>query len=120
MKKLEEELKSLSDGHNNLFKQVTKQMEKMCQQFFGRNFNEIGEGFGVKMGGRFSKGGTSSTNFLPRTLKLNFPQYDGRDVTWMSRAEKYFLLHDIAKLNKVALSSFYLEGDAQLWFQTLE
>ncbi|KAL5579362.1 hypothetical protein UlMin_011804 [Ulmus minor] len=81
-----------------------------------RIFNETGEGSGVKMGGIFSKGGTSGKNFLPRTLKLDFPRYDGRDdpVTWMSQAEKYLLLRNIAKSDKVALSSFYLEGDAQL------
>ncbi|KAL5564909.1 hypothetical protein UlMin_028073 [Ulmus minor] len=85
-------------------------MERMCQQFSGRNFNEIGEGSGVQMGGRFSKGGTSSTNFLPRILKLDFPWYDGQDdpVTWMSRVEKYFFYH------------LYFEGNAQMWFQTLE
>ena len=77
VKKLNEELNSLSDGHNNLFKQVTEHMERMCQRFSGRNFNETGEGYGVKMGGIFSKGGTSGTNFLPRTLKLDFPRYDG-------------------------------------------
>ena len=34
--------------------------------------------------------------------------------------EKYFILHEIVKSNKVMLTSFYLEEDALLWFQTLE
>ncbi|KAI9194751.1 hypothetical protein LWI28_008909 [Acer negundo] len=39
---------------------------------------------------------------------------------WLSRAEKYFSLHEIVEFDKVSLASFYLEGDSQLWFQMLE
>ncbi|KAH7572579.1 hypothetical protein JRO89_XS04G0276900 [Xanthoceras sorbifolium] len=44
-------------------------------------------------------------------VKLDFPRYDGRDdpTTWIRRANKYFQLHDIAKLDKVTLASFLLE-----------
>ena len=32
----------------------------------------------------------------------------------------YFSLHDIVEFDEVNLASFYLEDDAQLWFQMLE
>lgn len=59
---------------------------------------------------------------MPRTVKLDFPKYDGKDepIMWIGRAEKYFGLHEIWESEKVSIASFYLEEDAQLWFQMLE
>ena len=53
---------------------------------------------------------------------IDFPYYDGHDdpITWVYRAKKYFSLHEIVEYDKVTLASFYLEGDAQLWFQILK
>ena len=61
-------------------------------------------------------------SIIPKTVKLDFPRCDGKDdpTTWVCRAEKYFSLHEIAESDKLTLASFYLEGNAQLWFQMLE
>lgn len=59
---------------------------------------------------------------MPQIVKLDFPKYDGMDepIIWICRAEQYFSLYEIRESDKVSLASFYLEGDAQLWFQMLE
>ncbi|KAL5581131.1 hypothetical protein UlMin_013573 [Ulmus minor] len=65
---------------------------------------------------------SSFNGFVPKTLKIDFPRYDGRDdpTMWLCKAEKYFTRHEITDFDKVLLASFHLEGDAQLWFQILE
>ena len=52
--------------------------------------------------------------FIPKIVKLDFPRYDRKQdpTIWICKANKYFRLYEIAKLEKVMLGSFYLEGDA--------
>lgn len=107
-----------------LLNQVIEKLEQLAQQFAGRRTIEIGEtSFNESLKvhtlpreiGNFN-------NFMPQTVKLDFPKYDGMDepIIWICRAEKYFSLYEIRESDKVSLASFYLEGDAQLWFQMLE
>ncbi|KAL4191008.1 hypothetical protein AMTRI_Chr07g78690 [Amborella trichopoda] len=38
-------------------------------------------------------------------------------MSWTCRVEQFFQFHQILKEEHVALASFHLEGDAQLWYQ---
>ena len=107
-----------------------EQMEKLSQQISRMMATEVGEGsFQIsKQLGRKSpfatpvKGSSLLNNFVTKTLKLDFPRFDGNDdpTIWICKVEKYFILHEIVEYDKVTLASFYLEEDALLWFQALE
>jgi hypothetical protein len=62
--------------------------------------------------------GTQHSN-VPKMVKLDFTRFDGREdpTSWLCCTEQFFLVHDIPLEEQVALASFHLEGDAQLWFQ---
>ncbi|KAI9156198.1 hypothetical protein LWI28_002074 [Acer negundo] len=124
LKRVEESLESLST-HKELLGKISTQLEQLNQHVFGKG-KETGENSFNNDNGRPPNIGSHGLGrfsyFLPKTLKIYFSRYDGRNdpTTWIGKAEKYFSLHDIAHSDKVTSASFYLEGDALLWFQTLE
>ena len=118
-------MEKLAASHEDLVRYVTESLEKLNQQMSSKN--EMGDNSANKNGGRSCtgsglKGSSSFNSFVPKTLKIDFPRYDGRDdpIAWVCKAEKYFALHEINESNKVNLASFYFESDALLWFQMLE
>ncbi|KAL5569831.1 hypothetical protein UlMin_026406 [Ulmus minor] len=120
-------LSELNTGQNDFFAHIIERVEKLSQQVFGKSHGDIGENsnnrFRVKTD-QYSpqKSRGSFSNFIPKTVKLDFPKYEGSDdpTKWLCKAKKYFVLHEIAESDKVTLASFYLDGDADLWFQMLE
>jgi len=56
-----------------------------------------------------------------RHVKLDFPQFNGEEdlTSWVCRVEQFFRFQGTTEEDKVALASFHLEGEAQLWFQIL-
>ncbi|KAL5768283.1 hypothetical protein ACOSP7_014840 [Xanthoceras sorbifolium] len=81
-----------------------------------RSQNELLSEVAYKNGQRF---GTTNSRGSKSRKQFN-PHNKGDPTMWLCRAYKYFSLHEIAESDKVSLSSFYLEGDGQLWFQMLE
>ncbi|KAL4189149.1 hypothetical protein AMTRI_Chr08g164060 [Amborella trichopoda] len=61
----------------------------------------------------------SQQSFSPKLVKHNFPHFNGEEDTtsWTCRVEEFFQFHQISEEEHVALVSFHLEGDAQLWYQ---
>jgi hypothetical protein len=57
-----------------------------------------------------------SINLAPR-VKLDFPKFNGGEdpTSWLCRAE-----YETPPVYQVALASFHLEGEAQLWYQLLQ
>lgn len=52
--------------------------------------------------------------------KLFCPTFDGADpITWLSRVDQYFDLHEIERKDKVRYAAYYLEGEANMWWQWL-
>ena len=109
-----------------MLRNVTEQKEKLSQKIPGMMGTEAGEGsFQISnQSGRKSpfatpiKGSSLLNNIVTKTLKLDFPWFDGNDdpTIWICKVEKYFILHEIVESDKVTLASFYLEEDALLWF----
>ncbi|XP_043725863.1 uncharacterized protein LOC122672458 [Telopea speciosissima] len=62
---------------------------------------------------------SSQQSYLPKIVKLDFPRYNGGDdtITWIYRVEQFFAFHQTPEEERVALASFHLEGEAQLWYQ---
>ncbi|KAK0608232.1 hypothetical protein LWI29_027540 [Acer saccharum] len=63
-----------------------------------------------------------SGSYVPKTIKIDFPRYEGKDdpTIWLCKAEQFFQLHAIPTIDRVQLASFHLEGDAHLWYQLLQ
>lgn len=55
-----------------------------------------------------------------RVAKLEFLRYSGDDpIEWFNRASQFFEYRDTKHCQKVALTSFHLEGEANQWWQWL-
>ncbi|KAK0573353.1 hypothetical protein LWI29_006880 [Acer saccharum] len=72
-------------------------------------------------------GGTNGTShegshYAPRFVKLDFPRFKGEEDTtsWFCRVNQFFEFNHTPKEDRVALASFHLERDAQLWYQLLK
>ncbi|KAL4192222.1 hypothetical protein AMTRI_Chr06g192850 [Amborella trichopoda] len=58
-------------------------------------------------------------SFVPKLVKLDFPRFNGNEdmMSWTCRVEQFVQFHQTPEKKRVALASFHLEGDAQLWYQ---
>ncbi|XP_043725460.1 uncharacterized protein LOC122672017 [Telopea speciosissima] len=53
-----------------------------------------------------------------RTVKLDFPRFDGNDpLGWIFKAERFFDFHHTAEDHRLLISSFHMDGRALQWFQ---
>jgi hypothetical protein len=83
------------------------------QENGGNSFN--GEGFTEQ------DGSTSNDGFKPKTVRLEFPRFDGEDPeTWCCRAEQFFDHYSTPDTQRMLISSFHMEGRAMVWFQELK
>jgi len=53
-----------------------------------------------------------------KVARLKFPCYDGTEypTSWVCQVDQYFEFQNTEKENKVMLTTYHLEGDAQLWY----
>jgi hypothetical protein len=82
-----------------------------------------GSGRRYNRGGHLDGSHTNGSNqsYAPR-VKLDFPKFNGGEdpTSWLCRAEQFFRFHETPPMDQVALASFHLEGEAQLWYQLLQ
>jgi hypothetical protein len=54
-----------------------------------------------------------------KLAKLEFPHYDGTEdpTSWVCQVEQYFEFQRTEEENKVMLTAYHLDGEAQLWYQ---
>jgi hypothetical protein len=62
--------------------------------------------------------GSSHGSINSKLAKLEFPRYDGIEdpTSWVCRVEQYFEFQRTEEENKVMLTTYHLEGEAQLWY----
>jgi hypothetical protein len=54
-------------------------------------------------------------------LKMDFPRFFGEEpIIWLDRVAQYFELQQTLEEQKVTLAAFYLEGEANQWWQWLK
>ena len=107
MKKIEDTLASLSLGQQELstqqlefapqmqiLTQLSEKMERISQKVSSKN-PEIGETSGNRYQDQKSyatppRARGSSNTFIPKTMKLDFPKYDGTNdlIPWLCKAER--------------------------------
>jgi len=80
----------------------------------GRHTQEMGESsFGFPKT-RFGNG----PDIHDRSLKLNFPHFDGENVSsWLFKVKQFFDFSNVPTEYKIPMASFYMEGDALVWFR---
>lgn len=57
-----------------------------------------------------------------RTPKIDFPKFSGNDPRgWLNKCEKFFQLNNTNDLRaRVLCAALYMEGEADIWFRTIE
>jgi hypothetical protein len=80
----------------------------------GRHIRETGESsFGFQKT-RLGNG----PDVQVRSLKLDFPHFDGENVSgWLFKVKQFFDFSNSPIEYKVPMASFYMDGDALVWFQ---
>lgn len=117
MNKLEEEVGSLQNGQERLFRELRELMVNMNERFdhLSVNRHNGGRGPGPTGAGPSNNQGA----YIPRLVKLNFPRFDGSEdpTSWLCRVGQFFDFHHTQEEDRVPLASFHLEGEAQMWYQ---
>lgn len=74
----------------------------------------------------FGSGGDSYTDShshhtYSKSVKLDFPRFDGTDaLNWIFKAEQYFKYYDIKDSQRIVIAAVHLDGDILPWFQMLD
>jgi hypothetical protein len=63
----------------------------------------------------------SGEGIKPKTVRLEFPRFDGDDPeTWCCRAEQFFEMYSTPDTQRLSISAFHMDGKALVWFQELK
>jgi hypothetical protein len=69
----------------------------------------------------FSEGATSNDGIHTRSMKFDFPKFDGEEPeTWCIRATQFFDHHGTPDQQRLSISAFHMEGRALIWFEELK
>jgi hypothetical protein len=100
-----------------------RRLEEMLGALLSKNTNHREEEqSNAASSSRVRTGGpnrTESSNSFPKVAKLNFPKFDGSEdpTSWVCRVKQFFEFQGTVEEDKVGLAAYYLEGEAQLWYQ---
>jgi len=71
-------------------------------------------------GGESSRSGLGDGLLKPKSVRLDFPRFDGEDPeTWCCRAEQFFEYYSTPMEHRLSISSFHMDGKALVWFREL-
>ncbi|KAL5768213.1 hypothetical protein ACOSQ2_014996 [Xanthoceras sorbifolium] len=57
----------------------------------------------------------------PRKLKVDFPHFSGGDpYEWLDKANRYFQVYEVNRIDRVALASIYLDDKANNWWRWIK
>ncbi|KAK0600184.1 hypothetical protein LWI29_012574 [Acer saccharum] len=126
---LKQTMESLSTGQQELLNRIVDMFEKLSTRMDNLANNTVREhgdssrAPSQTVGGRHhintGNGAGSSSSYVPRLVKLDFPRFNGGEdpTSWLCRAKQFFQFQATLEADRVSLASFHLEGDAQLWYQ---
>lgn len=67
---------------------------------------------------RISHTDTASSHNNAFRMKLDVPRFDGTDAHgWIFKANQFFTFHNTSDAQRLAISSFNMEGPALIWYQ---
>jgi hypothetical protein len=65
-------------------------------------------------------GSSSGDGFHTKSIRLEFPRFDGSEpVEWCYRATQFFDHYNTPSIQRLAIASFHMEGKALVWFQEM-
>ena len=112
----------LTDKLHQMEETIHRLSEALLSNKEGSNSNANDRNGGVRNNRDNSKGQMEGGQqmFLSKLAKLEFPRYSGNDPTeWFNKVDQFFEYQGIPEAQKVSLTSFHLEGEANLWWQWL-
>ncbi|KAF5480102.1 hypothetical protein F2P56_000872 [Juglans regia] len=103
---------------------VRKQLDIMMQQFSSLAADLKKENTNQSNNSE-NKGGPQMMNhsgeLLPRSVRLEFPVFDGEDPhAWLYKVKQFFTFHNTLPEHRLRLVSFHMVGKALIWFQGLD
>ncbi|KAA8531814.1 hypothetical protein F0562_006469 [Nyssa sinensis] len=123
---LEQTMESLSTGQQELLNCMADMFEKLSTRMdnlanntareHGKSSRAPSQTVGGRQHSNTENGIGSSSSYVPRLVKLDFPRFNGGEdpTSWLCRAEQFFQFQETPEADRVSLASFHLEGDAQL------
>jgi hypothetical protein len=79
-----------------------------------------GGGVFQQWGKQFGGESTSFEGIQTKTIRLEFPTFNGDDPdSWCYRAEQFFDFYEIQERQKLRITAFHMEGKALSWFTAL-
>lgn len=68
-----------------------------------------------------SEGQTLDLNVILRTLRVDVPRFDGKEVeNWIYKIDKFFTIHQIDPVTRLEVVAFHLDGEPVTWYQWME
>uniref|UniRef100_A0A2N9EXV4 RNA-directed DNA polymerase n=1 Tax=Fagus sylvatica TaxID=28930 RepID=A0A2N9EXV4_FAGSY len=125
VERLEETVNSLQSNQQQILERLSEMFNKLSTMSTNHEEGEASHGSGRRYnrGGHLDGSHTNGSNqsYAPR-VKLDFPKFNGGEdpTSWLCHAEQFFRFHETPPVDQVALASFHLEGEAQLWYQLLQ
>lgn len=133
MKDLQAEVKHLSDfagESSDRFLRIDARLDQqgdllttLIQSVDGliKRLDKQPEYYGSGPGGGSHSSETHYSSTYTKSVKLDFPRFDGTDALhWIFKAEQYFKYYDIKDPQRVVIAAVHLEGDVLPWFQMLD
>ena len=127
VEQMEQNTSSLMKGQQQLVERMIEVFDKLATLSANRDEADGSHTASGKrpMGRDYQEGnhfGGSHHSYAPHLVKLDFPKLNGTEdpTSWICRTEQFFRFHDTPIENQVALASFHLEEEAQLWYQLLQ
>ena len=72
-------------------------------------------------GPRMEQQGDDSLAIVTRSVRIEFPKFDGTDLAgWIYKANKFFHFHKTSYHRKLQLASIHMEAKALVWYQDMD
>jgi hypothetical protein len=127
MTKMQVEMVTRADLQEAM-KQSQTEMIKHIQELLTINNRNVGQqepnaNHGISfsgIGNSYHEGNSSGDGFHTKSIRLEFPRFDGEDPeSWCCRATQFFEFYSTPDAQRLTISSFHMEGKALVWFQEL-
>ncbi|KAJ7949917.1 Organic solute transporter Ost-alpha [Quillaja saponaria] len=121
VEQIEKNMVSLISGQAEIKNDIMNRMNELFGEL-GAKMESLSAYDEAEISTAQPRGRRYNNTFLNSKMKLDFPRYNGEadPTSWLCRAEQFFLLYETAVMECIAIASFHLENDAQLWYQILK
>ncbi|MCH79797.1 Ty3/gypsy retrotransposon protein, partial [Trifolium medium] len=126
IKELQENIQRNADAIDSIQSEMQREFRR-AEAANAERFNLMHEALDALMQKKTTTesyhGGLNSgrSSFQVRSVKLDFPRFDGKDVlNWIFKAEQFFDYHNTPDEDRLMISSVHLDHDVVPWFQMIQ